>query len=644
MISPSDFVQYMRNHWETRLGNVSSGKLDAIWSQIAEAFNDAIRDADAIHGDDRKWRILQPPTGTGKTQGLAVFCAMLAASAPDTGVLIAVRIKDQADQLASLINELSAPGGNARVAVAKHTGSPTTNEEASQVQILVITHKAFTMALEQADVCTDRWSNLANWKHGARKLTVVDEALDVAEHIKLVAGELQQVLGVIPRSILKSHEEELAFLKKVKDAVERASDTSPKAKILWRCADEFGSRPSLASLREALKKVRWDTEVLRRLDESAHREWKAKVDQVLTSAESVAGHWAYFSRIGKEETANTARLIVPRGVTAPVVMDATASQNLVWELFEDAREPYAVPSHARNYQNVTLHVARASGLGKTILQGLGADVWYRVASAIAEKMEPGRRLLVCSHKATGAARKSRHFGEGVQVSHTHYGEIDGRNDWAGFDAALLIGLPYRGNVWASSTFCALQRLPEGEWFGSTQEQSWGTYDNIQSELETRQLVVSLVQAMNRIRCRRVIDADGNCDPCDIYICLPKGRRGEEILAHLTEAMNGIRVVDWVFELDNSRIRKVRKSSVVEGVLEYLRGAAVGSYKLSKIRSDLSLSKGSFGRIKGRFTKPSPEMRAVLLEAGIEVCVEVTRSGREQVTFVKRPDSEQLQAA
>ncbi|CDL00152.1 protein of unknown function [Magnetospirillum gryphiswaldense MSR-1 v2] len=65
----------MEKHWVETLGNASSDKLRAIWGQLAEAFGQAI----GAHGtdDERTWRVLQPPTGTGKTQGLCVYAAML---------------------------------------------------------------------------------------------------------------------------------------------------------------------------------------------------------------------------------------------------------------------------------------------------------------------------------------------------------------------------------------------------------------------------------------------------------------------------------------------------------------------------------------------------------------------------------------
>jgi hypothetical protein len=91
-VSSIAFMDRMERHWKETLGNASSEKLRAIWRQLAEAFGQAI----GAHGtdDESTWRVLQPPTGTGKTQGLCLYAAMLAegnrrvADGDKTGMLV----------------------------------------------------------------------------------------------------------------------------------------------------------------------------------------------------------------------------------------------------------------------------------------------------------------------------------------------------------------------------------------------------------------------------------------------------------------------------------------------------------------------------------------------------------------------------
>lgn len=73
MIDPKVFVKEMEQHWTKDLGNVSSEALRKVWHQQAQKFGYyAIGNS---HID--KWTVLQPPTGSGKTQGTIVYCYML---------------------------------------------------------------------------------------------------------------------------------------------------------------------------------------------------------------------------------------------------------------------------------------------------------------------------------------------------------------------------------------------------------------------------------------------------------------------------------------------------------------------------------------------------------------------------------------
>src|SRR5262245_6612393 len=66
LVSPEAFTTAMTARWTT-LGNTPSPRLEQLWLTMASTFSAAIA------GQDDKWRVLQPPTGTGKTQGLCLY-------------------------------------------------------------------------------------------------------------------------------------------------------------------------------------------------------------------------------------------------------------------------------------------------------------------------------------------------------------------------------------------------------------------------------------------------------------------------------------------------------------------------------------------------------------------------------------------
>lgn len=74
-VSPIHFADRMERHWTDTLGNASSDNLKTIWRQMGQAFGQSILAHDKTEGET--WRVLQPPTGTGKTQGLCVYASMV---------------------------------------------------------------------------------------------------------------------------------------------------------------------------------------------------------------------------------------------------------------------------------------------------------------------------------------------------------------------------------------------------------------------------------------------------------------------------------------------------------------------------------------------------------------------------------------
>src|SRR6266480_5705592 len=77
LVSPQAFTDRMDAHWTHTLGLHSSAALRTLWGIMASTFLRAtINVIDVV--DDAPWLILQPPTGSGKTQGACLFAAMQA--------------------------------------------------------------------------------------------------------------------------------------------------------------------------------------------------------------------------------------------------------------------------------------------------------------------------------------------------------------------------------------------------------------------------------------------------------------------------------------------------------------------------------------------------------------------------------------
>ncbi|MDU8357099.1 hypothetical protein RYA05_35970, partial [Pseudomonas syringae pv. actinidiae] len=128
-----------------------------------------------------------------------------------------------------------------------------------------------------------------------------------------------------------------------------------------------------------MSKVKYD----RRIREgNTKRNITKLVDDTLISAQALTDRWAYYARVGKDHSLNSSTLTVSYAVPGAVVLDATASQNFLWELFQGRARIEPVCAGTRNYRNVTLHVARAKGVGKTKMEKTFATRYARLLETL----------------------------------------------------------------------------------------------------------------------------------------------------------------------------------------------------------------------------------------------------------------------
>src|SRR6266404_6550802 len=104
VVPPQTFVDRLTAQWTTAYHNVPSVPLRKLWATMANTYQEAIIDTAA--GVTPKWRILWPPTGSGKTLGAKVYAALQAEQNAVTaglrkpvGILIVTRLIAQADEM-----------------------------------------------------------------------------------------------------------------------------------------------------------------------------------------------------------------------------------------------------------------------------------------------------------------------------------------------------------------------------------------------------------------------------------------------------------------------------------------------------------------------------------------------------------------
>lgn len=601
MIEPDYFVREMNAMWTDQFGNESSPKLRLVWRSICETFNEHITQG------DRRWRILQPATGSGKTQSLRLYCALLSKHAPDTGVLVITRLIEQADKLAAEINETAGT----EIAVARHSKNKLEVADIQRYPVLVLTHNSYIRCLDALNA--ERgfvWEAFATWERGERQLVVIDEAIDLVAEARIDLESLE-LLKMIPAEVRAAHPEAgktLRYLhtviskmiKQVKNHQFRGNQAEER--ITWKgmtgrelefeqYVDMLDSREQvcteLRDLRKDCRAVKWDEEIVRLRQSDVRQSIGQRIDHILYSIEEIFCNWAFYSNDGGRHTMNTARLVVPDCVPGAVVLDATAQQNLLWHLFDERAQLVKIPANPRRYDNVTMHLLRANGVGKRTMQGLKGETADRLAASIA-KFGTDRRVLVVTHKDNvPMVRKAQHPFQNWEVA--NWAAVDGRNDWQEFDTVVIFGLMFRPPSNSANLFFALRGLQNSAWLNNEDQRAYGDYPDVRQAIRYGQLSVDVIQAINRVRCRRVIDANGNCEPVDVFIQLPGGQAGNHILAEIREEMPGIKTVqDWDYrqqKIEHEGGRRDYKESLVA----YMRNQPRGQTKVSMVKQFLGCS-------------------------------------------------------
>ena len=104
---------------------------------------------------------------------------------------------------------------------------------------------------------------------------------------------------------------------------------------------------------------------------------------------------------------------------------------------------------------------------------------------------------------------------------------------------------------------AIRGLQSNEWLQNPTKREFRPIEDIQRGLQLSQITVSILQAINRIRCRRVIDEYGNCKSSKVYLLIPHGEEGEEVLNGICTEMALMQLHEWKFKWNDINSSDVR---------------------------------------------------------------------------------------
>jgi hypothetical protein len=625
LVSPQDFSVRMRQHWSETLNMPTPPALGAARRLLAEEFQRLIIN-NATDPSRSASVVLPLPTGSGKTQGTCLYASMQAElnlSATDNkpvGIVIITRLIEDADDIAKQINGLAGRV----VAVAHHTKNKADAMAVFNSDVLVICHQAFLNAAKAWSVQDrDRWHRISNWRGGDRHLVIVDEALgNVVESNRVTAANLTTVLLSIPHHLRESFPEAINSLEVMVGwlKTQETGDATDNSRLLWGEGSE-NSTLEIRLLREAVRGLDFDPSLYK--DEAP-----SVVDNMLQDVEAMFASAAYYFKSGVQHSINSATYLLPPGLPAAVILDATANNDLLYRLLEGRVHVATIPPNVRDYSNVTLHYARtSSGLGKSVCDDTKHLRLPRLAKHLSEEIAPGRSVFLCVHKHSEALANT-FITDDLKLNVGHWGAIDGKNTWKDCDVAVIFGLPYMDQRRAIDNLFATRGPQDTEWL---QNNTHKKKVNLVNVIMQRHLSTSVVQAINRICCRKVIDEQGNCSKADIYLLLPKNWQGDAILDDIQANMPGIDCVPWDFEPDGPKVYAPRSSSAHAAIISLMQGRGAGMTPFPLIQRELSLTKKQISRVKEQMLNGASNIAKALREMGVSYLV--TGSGRGSKSFL-----------
>jgi len=629
MIDPREFTNEMEKYWSKKLRNVPSEALRKVWFQLAKVFGRY-----AIGETHRnEWTVLQPPTGSGKTQGTIVYCSMLPKVVGDShpGVLIVTRLKTDADQIAEKINELS---GNKDEAVAYHSDTKDKLKitDLKNYPVLVITHRAYELALDllgQDGSIQQTWPFFYDWKNTNRRLVVIDEALDIVEHSQAALEGLRLTEATLSQSIRTRFTLEVQCLKEVIDLLDTYEKRTRKEKVKEHRVLEGLIKgetfPDFTALRQVMRKeIRYDQQSGKH-DNIEQQRLREIHDSRIRDLNNIIKSWIYYAHTEYQPTLNTARLLVPENIQGAVVLDATASSNVIYELFKPA-EVITPPPGSRNYQNVTLHISRGHKLGKRYMRNKAKELSRELIGELNEKLGEDKKVFICTHKDVEPVLDS--YQPGFELKTGHWGAVDGSNEYRNCDTAVIFGLPYRPNTWSANAFMALKGPQSTEWLQESDKRKWKRHEDVRKSLKHGQIITSIIQAINRVRCRKVTDMEGNCPHTDIYLMLPNDGIAEEILKGIKKEMPGIKTANWNF---SSAKRQVKRSNHESALSKFIMNMNIGRQAITIVKKTLGMSNATCERLISRMKDENSELYKAMTKAGAKYISE----GRGKRSFITK---------
>lgn len=601
-------------------GNIVTQPLKDTWFQNALVFNNVI----ANSAQKIKY-IVSAPTGSAKTENTITYCAMLPSNIK---VLISTNLTDEADRLAQCINQEA----NEERACAYHSKNDINIDDAKRYQIVTVSHEFYRKHQKGTEV----WDVMAD----DRELIIIDEALDTIDEYVIKAEHIEVTFNFFAHINKKRSYKNKSFeqcLKYLCEDLNIVENPTRKGTHLIRSNDFTIVKAKHRSGADTIIKFQLDkyyplvliiesetfdyNKILTTINDQSKNELLKKM---------ILDTLMMLSRFHRRQTYMTAnngsyslhRVLESLPQKSFVCFDATSDINDTYNLRIQFRNDLVkVPqiTNVRSYSNVTLHVAETR---------TGEDqITTQFIAAILKSICFGSKTLIITHKNNVSMVKAELESNysSIMADVVNWGAVTGLNKWQDFDTCVVIGLNHKPVSFVQNR--VLINSNEDEAFGNNQSVY---YDKI----KITDLTSEIIQAINRIRVRKIIDAKGNCDTANIYLTLPS--YDTDFYKYvISQHMKDIQIHDWNLPSQYTSNEKTHADSVVSYLMKHMK---IGdTISINTPRDALHIKKESYKDVIGKTDVAKLKFKDKLQTVGFDIVEEYVPGSKKPIKkkFIKR---------
>lgn len=595
-VNPQRFAATMADCFSQR-GIPVSARHKKLFRLFAKTLNNQLDET--VKGLD----ILAFPTGAGKTTALEIYASMTPAT-----ILIATRQKKDADDIAKHINELAGK----IVAEAVHSSSGCTSDE-KDIRVRVVTHEGYKKIIRKE---TPTHAERGLIREQPFQLHVIDESLNIFHAPEISMTQIDMAMATISPVAREKYPLDVKRLEQiVRQLKKRKGILRPSD---WNIA-EVGQNKAVQS---GMFGTLLDHEFVGRNDTELRGELFTQRVKTLKTLDMIPNCVCNITYTKGSIKVSVVGMALPFPQMKTVILDATANCNIQYRILgKETARVIQPPEGIRSYENVTLYVSKGHKLGREYLAKITSDEIAGVIGELPTGLLQAKKLLICTHKKLVPIFQGYKNLPDYEV--INYGAIDGRNDWQDYDAMLIFGLPYMPPRCLEAQVVATEEYRNLKL--KRKKAVWA--------LGISYLQTSVIQAINRVRCRSVTRNGGNCEPVSVCLFLPEGKTAEAIMEAIRAEMPDIHIVEICSDLLK---RKAKKSECAPKLISFFMGEPAGCrYSRGDLMKKLRISKSTMERLVSQIKDKASILHAELNKIGVHLQSPLLNGRGHELIFEKR---------